>query len=88
MLLVEASDRAAAYDPTSNLDAVPKDYAKVENVRKLLEVEEDVAAEGPLFPCVVDFVTKALDAREAAVASRDAEAAAKKAAEEAEAEAD
>ena len=78
--------KLAAYDPASEKNVYPR-YARVEGMRRLLEVDaEALAAEGPLFAAALDLATKAVDVREAAVVAREAAdaAAAELAAQEAE----
>ena len=71
------------YDPSSEKNAYPR-YARVEDMRRMLEVEE-MPTEA-LYTAVFDWCTKATDCREAAVVAREAAAEAAAAAAAAEAE--
>lgn len=73
------------YDPSSEANAYPR-YARVEEIRRLLEIEE--LPTETLYNVLLEWATKATDVREAAVAARAAaaEAAAALAAAEAEEE--
>jgi hypothetical protein len=78
--------KLAAHDPASAKHVYPR-YARVDDLRRLLEVDAElVAAEGPVFAAALDVAAKAVDVRGAAVAAREAAdaAAAELAAQEAE----
>jgi hypothetical protein len=74
--------KLAKYDPSAEKHVYPR-YARVDDIRKMLEVEEMPA--DVLYGVVLDWCAKATDVREAAVAAREALAAAAAAAAEAEA---
>lgn len=65
--------KVKAYDPANPKNAYPR-YARVDDMRKMLDFEESPADGNGLFGVVFEWCSKAVDVREAAVAAREAAA--------------